>query len=99
MLVLSIRRTRACPENATEDQAIITLTEICTGLGGAPVKSVRTLVIEHDVPFEQVGKAWGFTPTNVAVVKQLWISHENKAKALGLKKRKRNKKRLARATA
>lgn len=69
-----------------EDPAINSLTDICSDLG-APLKSVRTLVIEHDIPFEIVGASWAFTPKDTARVKDLWKAHMKKCEARGLKSR------------
>jgi hypothetical protein len=81
------------PRQETHD--IKTLTQLCEELG-APVKTLRTLIIEHDVKFDTIGNAWVFSAEAADQVRDLFAEHQRKARALGLKPR--DHKRRAEAT-
>jgi hypothetical protein len=67
----------------SETTPIVTLTKLSDDLR-APLKTVRTLVISNDVPFDVVGRSWVFGEEAAATVKSLVEQHNEKAVSLGL---------------
>jgi hypothetical protein len=67
----------------SKDPALVNLTRLSEDLG-APLKSVRSLVIFNGVPFEVVGRCWVFGPEAVTQVRRIWAEHQRNAEALGL---------------
>jgi hypothetical protein len=48
------------------------------------VKTVRTLIIEREIPFEVVGKTWVIGPDAFRRLKAAAADHARKAKSLGV---------------
>lgn len=72
----------------------VTLNQVADDIGGL-VKVVRTLVIENDVPFAVVGKAWVFDDKAAARIAILHREHTERAEKLI----QRNRHRVAIAVA
>jgi hypothetical protein len=67
-----------------EGRAIRTLSQVSTELN-AHLKVIRTLVVEHGVEFEIIGKTWVFSAPAAARIGELYAAHQEKAARLGIK--------------
>lgn len=73
--------------SAWGDPAIVSLRQAARELA-MPLKTVRTLIIEHGIPFEVVGRTWVISAKAYDQLKAVAKDHLRKSKAMGIEPRR-----------